>query len=124
MNERSKPYSAILNKSVFFAIVLMLSVFLPVSTTFAHGPKGHADMEFTVIRAAQKGVLLYDRLLTSGKLTESWATDLEDIKVSRRINDNKSEFVVKFSRSKGEPRSAYIFFNDKGEYIGSNFTGK
>jgi hypothetical protein len=119
MNEFLKLYRTKLNKSVFFLIILMLSIFLPVSTTFAHGPKGHADMEFTALQAAQKGISLYNRLLI-----EPWETDLEDIEISRRMNDNRKGFVVKFSRSKGEPSSVYIFFNDQGVYIGSNFNGK
>ena len=124
MNEFLKLYRTKLNKSVFFVIILMVSIFMPVSTTFAHGPKGHTDMEFTALQAVQKGLTLYNRLLASGKLIESWETDLENIEISMRMNDNRNEFVVSFSRSKGEPRSVYIFFNDQGVYIGSNFNGK
>ncbi len=81
-------------------------------------------MEFTALQAAKKGIVLYDRLVASGKLANPWETDLEDIEVFSRQGDNNREFVIKFSRSKGEPKSVYIFFTEKGDYRGSNFTGK
>ena len=105
--------------------IIMITSFLLlfVSTTVAHGPKGHGDMEFTALQAAKKGIALYDRLVASGKLEESWETDLANIEVFSRQSDQKIEYVVKFSRSQREPPSVYIFFDEKGEYTGSNFTG-
>jgi hypothetical protein len=50
--------------------------------------------------------------------------DLKNIKVFSRQGEGEKELVVKFNRSKGEPQSLYIFFTEKGEYNGSNFTGK
>ena len=76
---------------------------------------------FTV--PAKKGITLYDRLVESGKLEESWEMDLKDIEVSLRQRGNNQELVVKFTRSKGDPQTVYIFFSEKGEYNGSNFTG-
>ena len=103
----------------------MLSILLlSTVTTLAHGPKGHGSMEFTALHAAKKGIVLYDRLIASGKLANPWETDLTDIQVLKRKNGHKNEFIVKFGRSKGEPRSVYIFFSEKGDYKGSNFTGK
>ncbi|MCK5192498.1 MAG: hypothetical protein KAQ71_01725 [Desulfobulbaceae bacterium] len=105
-------------------IVFLLAILLSVSLAWAHGPKGHSGVEFTALQAAKKGFELYDRLVSTEKLKESWETDLTNIEVFSRPRGNNQEIVVKFSRSKGEPQSVYIFFNEKGEYSGSNFTGK
>jgi hypothetical protein len=99
--------------------MLFLSVFL----ASAHGPKGHSGIEFTALQAAKKGIELYDKLLASGKIEESWETNLTNIEVFSRQTRGKKELVVKFSRSKGVPQSVYIFFTEKGDYNGSNFTG-
>ena len=106
------------------SILLFLVVLMGVSLVSAHGPKGHGDTEFTALKAAKKGIELYDKLVASGKIEKSWEIDLENIKVFPHQNGNKQELIVKFSRSKGEPQSLYIFFTEKGEYNGSNFTGK
>jgi hypothetical protein len=104
-----------------FFCLLVVSWGIPI---FGHGPKGHDDMEFTALMAAKKGVELYDSLVTSGKLDESWETELTDISVLIRNNKIKKENIVEFKRSNGNPRSIYIFFTEKGEYNGSNFTGE
>ena len=106
------------------SILLFLVVLMGVSLVSAHGPKGHGDTEFTALEAAKKGIELYDNLVASGKIEKSWEMDLENIKVFPHQIGNKQELIVKFSRSKGEPQSLYIFFTEKGEYNGSNFTGK
>ena len=59
----------------------------------------------------------------SGKLEETWETELANIEVFQTRKEKQIEYVVKFSRGKGTPRSVYIFFNEKGDYTGSNFTG-
>lgn len=105
-------------------IFIFLMVLISVSLVSAHGPKGHGNNEFTPLQAAKKGIELYDKLLASEKIEESWETDLKDIKVFLRQSGEGKELVVKFSRGKGEPESLYIFFSEKGEYSGSNFTGK
>jgi Family of unknown function (DUF6488) len=125
MNDKLLLNRLKLNTRGIRIILLMLSILLLSAwTTSAHGPKGHRDMEFTALNAAKKGIELYDRLVASGKLPNSWETDLTDIQVLKRKNGHKNEFIVKFSRSMGEPKSVYIFFNEKGEYNGSNFTGQ
>ncbi len=106
------------------SILLFLVVLMGVSLVSAHGPKGHGGTEFTALEAAKKGIELYDKLVASGKIEKSWEMDLENIKVFPYQNGNKQELIVEFSRSKGEPQSLYIFFTEKGEYKGSNFTGK
>ena len=105
-------------------ILLFLVVLMSVSMVLAHGPEGHGDTEFTALEAAKKGIELYDKLVASGKIEKSWEMDLKDIEVSSRLNEGRKELVVKFNRSKGEPQALYIFFTEKGEYNGSNFTGK
>lgn len=108
----------------FFMLIVLLLMFLPnVSLVSAHGPKGHGGVEFTSLQAAKKGIELYDKLVASGKLEESWETDLKNIEVFERQSGEKREVVVKFSRNQGEPLSVYIFFTAKGDYSGSNFKG-
>jgi len=114
-----KSFVGIIN--IFF---LLLIVLMSVPLASAHGPKGHGEAEFTALQAAKKGIELYDKLVASGKIEESWETDLTNVEVFPRQNGGKKELVVKFSRSNGEPQSVYIFFAEKGEYNGSNFTGK
>lgn len=111
------------SKYFFALIVLLLMFLLSVCPASAHGPKGHGGAEFTSLQAAKKGLALYDKLVASGKLKESWETDLKNIEVFSRQSGEKRELAVKFSRSKGEPLSVYIFFTEKGDYSGSNFTG-
>ena len=102
--------------------ILFLLIVLPASVAWGHGPKGHGDNSFTALEATKKGIQLYDRLLENGKLADSWETELADIRVFSRSTNNKKEVVVQFNRTTGEPRSVYIFFSEKGEYSGSNFT--
>lgn len=103
--------------SMFFCIILLMA-----TVSFAHGPKGHTE-GFTALAAAKKATLMYDKLVATGKLDESWETKLETIVVYER-NTGQQEIVVKFSRTSGEPRAVYIFFTEQGKYNGSNFTGK
>jgi hypothetical protein len=107
---------------VVVLVVLFLANVLISSTVLAHGPKGHTE-GFTALQAVKKGVEMYDSLCAKGKLKESWETDLDSIEVSTRTSGKQKEFVVKFTKSMGEPKSVYIFFSKKGEYKGSNFTG-
>lgn len=103
--------------------VLVLILLMSIPFASAHGPKGHDGAEFTPLQAVKKGIVLYNKLIASGKLKISWETDLKDIEVFPRQNGEKKEMVVKFSRSKGDPNSVYIFFTENGNYSGSNFTG-
>lgn len=104
-------------------IVSILLILLAVSSALAHGPKGHGENDFTALEAAKKGIVLFDRLVATEKLSEAWETDMNKIDVFSRKVDAGEEIVVKISRSKGEPRSVYIFFTETGAYSGSNFTG-
>ena len=109
---------------VFFLLIIYLVLSFVIHPVFAHGPKGHGGKEFTALMAVKKGVELYDRLVASSKLDGAWETELTDLKVFTRNINNKKEIVVQFNRTTGEPRSVYIFFSEKGEYNGSNFTGE
>ena len=111
-------------KKSIHALMVFLWIVVSASAVWGHGPEGHRNASFTAFEAAKKGLQLYDRLLESGKLAESWETGLTDIKVFTRDNNKKKEIVVQFVRTMGEPRSVYIFFSEKGEYSGSNFTGE
>ena len=88
-----------------YLMMTTLIFFIVSPTTLAHGPKGHGGIEFTALQAVQKGLNLYDRLVESGKLEEAWETGLKNVEVSQKQKGKESEFIVKFSRSEGEPRS-------------------
>ncbi len=107
-----------------FSIFLSVAVIALSLPALGHGPKGHGGTAFTSLQAAKKGIMLYDKLVAGGKLPESWETDLDDIKVFSRSKNDKKEIVVQFNRLKGDPRSVYIFFDETGEYSGSNFSGE
>jgi len=109
-------------KQMMRALILVLFILAYGSLLLAHGPKGHTEA-FTSLAAAKKATMMYDKLVATGKLDESWETKLETIEVYKR-NAGQGEIVVKFSRTSGEPRAVYIFFTDKGNYNGSNFTGE
>ena len=89
-----------------------------------HGGKTHGGEAFTAFQALEKASKLYDRLIVSGKLTEDWETGLKRVTIDIRKSKDKREYVVQFEKSKGEPSSVYFFFDQEGEYSGSNFTGK
>jgi hypothetical protein len=108
----------------FFLFIIYFGLSFLIHPVFAHGPKGHSGMEFTALMAVKKGVELYDRLLASGKLDEAWETELADIRVFTRDSSKEKEIIVEFKRSNGNPKSVFIFFTEKGEYNGSNFTGE
>ena len=116
------------SKTIYIARPLAILVTLVIGwfavSASAHGPKGHGGQDFTALEAAKKGITLYDKLVAGGKLDETWETGLIRIKVFPRSKKNTTEFVVQFDRGQGEPRSVYIFFDEKGAYSGSNFTGE
>ena len=104
-------------KTAFWAVAVSL---LLLGSTLAHGPGGHGEDSFTALQALDKGVALYDKLVASGKLEESWETGLNRVDINMR----GEEYVVSFSRNEGDPDRLFIFFNEEGEYTGSNFTGE
>ena len=110
-------------KNIIIASVPIV-FFLIAAFAVDHGPKGHSGGDFTALQDAKKGMQLYDQLVSSGKLEESWETKLTGIEITQTVKNNKKELVVKFSRSESEPKTVFIFFTEKGDYIGSNFTGK
>lgn len=112
-----KIFSAGRIMTVFRAVALALFFAAPAA---AHGPGGHGDSTFTALQALDKGVSLYDKLVASGKIEESWETGLKRVEIRMR----GEETVVSFSRKEGDPESLYIFFDKKGKYSGSNFTGE
>jgi hypothetical protein len=91
---------------------------------YGHGGKTHTETPFSKFEAVQKAMELYDRLITSGKLSEEWETTLTTIHVSERNSDNSRDTVVQFKLSNGTSDSVYFYFNQEGEYSGSNFTGE
>jgi uncharacterized protein DUF6488 len=107
---------------VFVMVVgLLSSVVTPV---FGHGGKTHSENSFTTFQAVQKATVLYDRLIVSGKLPEVWETGLKTIRISTRNTGSNRETVVQFETINENPNSVYFFFNQDGEYSGSNFSGE
>ena len=103
-------------------ITALIAVIMTATLAFGHGGK-HSD-QFTSLQALQKATKLIDQLVTKGKLDQNWETDLENVAISKRINNGNDEVAVSFQRKEGDPKAVYIFFDSKGKYIGSNFTGK
>jgi hypothetical protein len=122
MNDYSDTHKSFVRSR--YILLLLVMVFISATLALAHGPKGHGGTDFTAFKAAEKGIKLYDKLLASGKIEESWETNLKNIEIFQRQSKERKELVVKFSRSKGEPQFLYIFFTEKGDYSGSNFTGE
>ena len=112
-------------KTVIMVTALAIGMSIAIVTgTHGHGGKTHGGVSFTAFQALQKATQLYDRLITSGKLPEEWETGLKTIKIDTRTSADKREYVIQFDKSEGSPSSVYFFFDQKGEYSGSNFTGK
>ena len=112
-------------KSVLVGVLVaagLLSAGVPALD--AHGGKTHAEVPFSAFEAVQKAVALYDRLIVAGKLPEAWETALTAIQVSVRETGSRQETVVQFRRTGGDPDSVYFYFDDQGDYAGSNFTGQ
>ena len=115
-----------LRRSFFGSIAAVVALFTILSVTgpvFAHGGKGHAN-SFTALQALQKSTDLFNQLVGSGKLDESWETDLSNVGITNRQKGGNTEYVVSFQRSTGDPKTVYIFFTADGKYSGSNFTGE
>ncbi|MFZ7127825.1 MAG: DUF6488 family protein [Desulfobacterales bacterium] len=104
---------------IAIAIILFSS-----SMVFAHGGMTHADNAFTPLQALQKATELFDRLVVSGKLDESWETDLKAAAIKIVEKNGNPEYRVAFERGGGEPSVVYIFFTLDGQYAGSNFEGE
>ena len=104
------------------AIIVIVGIVMTTVGAFGHGGK-HSGT-FTHLQALQKATLLFDKLISSGKLDQSWETGLEKATVSKRENGDKNEIVVEFHRVEGDPTAVYIFFDASGKYTGSNFTGE
>jgi len=103
-------------------VVLLLSL-STVQPARSHGGKTHGEAAFTALQAVQKAIQLYDRLIVSGKLPEMWETKLKNIVVNIRNADSNREYVVRFEITQEDPSSVFLFFDQDGEYSGSNFTG-
>lgn len=107
---------------MFTISLALFAVIVAAALAYGHGGK-HAD-KFTQLQALQKATALYDQLITKGKLDQSWETELQNVTISTRKREGKNESVVSFQRKEGDPKAVYIFFNSKGKYAGSNFTGE
>ena len=103
---------------------LIVALLVSATVAFSHGGK-HSTEEFTHLQALKKAIELYDRLIDSDKLDQSWEHNLAKVNISNRQKDGKKEIVVALQRAEGEPTTVYIFFDAvDGKYSGSNFTGE
>lgn len=106
-----------------FVIGIGLNVIL-VLPADGHGGKSHGGDSFTAFQALEKAAQVYNRLIVSGKLTEDWETSLKRVTIDIRNSNNIREYMVRFEKYQGEPSSVFFFFDQDGQYSGSNFTGK
>ena len=105
--------------------LIFLTAVLAGAAVYAHGGKSHgAGGEFTNLEALKKATELYDKLVAANKLDVKWETTVETVQIGERLKGAETEKVVAFSRSTGEPKTVYIFFTSRGDYAGSNFTGR
>lgn len=121
--------SIVLSRRKKTALIIALSVLIGWQGLFnssadAHGGKTHDGEEFSPLQALEKATELFNRLVSSGKLTEAWETGLKTVNINIRKVGKKREYVVQFEKSEASPLSVYFFFDQKGKYTGSNFTGK
>lgn len=115
-----------LSKLIHFWLICFISISLLLFSipVWGHGGKTHGGSNFSSFQAVQKAGELYDKLLKAEKLPESWETTLTEIDVETRQAEAKKEYMVRFTRSEGDPESVYFFFSISGDYTGSNFTGE
>ncbi|UCD89917.1 MAG: hypothetical protein JSW04_00290 [Desulfobacterales bacterium] len=117
-------FHKVIQKQAFILLILIAAILLTAVPAFSHGGKSHAEGSFTQLQALKQASKMYDQLIVSSKLDESWETNLVEVKISIRNHSGKKEVVVSFHRLKGAPEAVYFFFTPKGEYAGSNFTGE
>jgi hypothetical protein len=110
-------------KTVAGIFSLMVMLLILASVAFSHGGK-HSPGEFTHLQALKKATELYDQLIGQGKLDQNWENTLSQVDVIKREKNDKTEIVVSFHRTGGDPKTVYIFLNANGKYSGSNFTGE
>ena len=110
--------------STLTAVISSILIITSALPALSHGGKTHGGTDFSNFQAVQKAVKLYDRLITEGKLPEDWETKLDGISVRTRQSDGGHEYIVQFNKQEGDPSRVYFFFDQKGDYSGSNFTGK
>ena len=116
-------YKKCLLTAVIFALLSVCTDFIINTEAQAHGGKTHGESDFAALQALQKATELYDRLIVSGKLDESWETGLAKVEVLSRMNQDAMEYRVGFHRRSGNPEAVYIFLSSEGKYTGSNFDG-
>jgi len=111
--------------AVIIALVIAAGLTCTVAVpAYGHGGRMHDGETFSAFAALVKATRLYDRLIISGKLPVEWETGLKAVTIDTRKSGEKREYVVRFERDGGEPGSVYFFFDQHGEYSGSNFTGE
>ena len=116
------------NKMPLMALGLLFAILslagpMMVAEVQSHGGKTHSAA-FTALQALQNATELFDKLIVSGKLDESWEVALEKVDVIARRHQDALEYRVGFHRSAGDPQAVYIYLSSEGEYTGSNFDGK
>jgi hypothetical protein len=110
--------------TVLIFIMMVGFSYISVLPAHGHGGKTHAEEAITALQVVQKATQLYDRLITTGKLSGAWETGLKTIKISTRNAGSMLEYVVQFETTQENSNSVYFFFNQEGAYSGSNFTGR
>lgn len=114
--------SSILRPWLVLVVLFILTGPMADIAAQAHGGKTHSEA-FTALQALQKATELFDKLVVSGKLDESWETGLAKVDVLSRLSQDAMEYRVGFHRHSGTPEAVYIFLSSEGKYTGSNFDG-
>lgn len=108
-------------------LALFVATFLLFALGLSGDLRGHGgkhEEAFSSLQALEKGLKLYDRLIQSGKMEESWETELVKTRIEKVSREGTMEFKVSFERKSGKPNKVFIFFSETGEYQGSNFGGQ
>lgn len=134
LTPKQRPYNRLLvipftrseNKNTLFPamgliLLIVLLLMATIRPVWAHGGKSHS--KFTALQALQKSADLYNKLLSSGKLDETWEVGLIQVAITSPGASGRKEFVIRFSRNSGDPEAVFFFLTEDGKYAGSNFGG-
>ncbi|MFZ7127132.1 MAG: hypothetical protein ACOWWM_13345 [Desulfobacterales bacterium] len=83
-------------------------------------PNGYSQDLAPPLVAAQEALVKVEDLIGSGRLDAGWAEDFSGLDVSLRNVKGFAEYVVRITRSKGEPSSISLYFTRNGVFSGSS----
>ena len=113
----------IAKKCFLYSILIIFLIMQPsiTSEVRAHGGKTHTGNEFSPLDVLKKGTSMFEALLKQKKIDMAWGIHLETVVISSEKTNKGEDFRVEFTRNTGEPKTLFLFFNESGDYTGSNF---